>query len=224
MMILYFWPGSSSVVPHIALEEIGAPYRRQLVDFAQGEHKSAAYLKINPHGKVPALAVDGTVITENVAILTYLAKQFPQAQLWPRSLVEEARCTSMMAWFGSAVHPTFGRIIRPERYVDDPVAHASLKDTARGVFWENCREINRSLAGKEWTMGTQYTVCDPYAFFLYDQGLRIKLPMHELTAYAAFSQRMLDRPAVRTVTRLEESFLKGRNPWDGRYYPQPRQA
>jgi hypothetical protein len=73
-------------------------------------------------------------------------------------------------------------------------------------------------------MGTQYTVCDPYAFFLYDQGLRIKLPLHELTAYAAFSQRMLDRPAVRTVIRLEENFLKGGNPWDGRYYPQPRQA
>jgi glutathione S-transferase len=224
MMILYYWPGSSSVVPHIALEEIGAPYQRQLVDFAKGDHKSAAYLKINPHGKVPALAVDGTVITENLAILTYLAKQFLQAQLWPRSIIEEARCISMMAWFGSSVHPTFGRIIRPERYVDDPAAHDSLKDTARGIFWDNCREIDRLLDGKAWTMGAQYTVCDPYAFFLYDQGLRIKLPMHELKAYAAFSERMLDRPAVSKVRRLEENFLQGGNPWDGRYFPQPRQA
>jgi glutathione S-transferase len=212
------------VVPHIVLEEIQVSYERRLIDFAQGEHKSAAYLKINPHGKVPALSVDGTVITENVAILTYLARQFPQAGLWPGSLIEEARCISMMAWFGSTVHPTFGRIIRPGRYVDDPIAHASLTETARGVFWDNCREINRLLDGRAWTMGTQYTVCDPYAFFLYDQGLRIKLPLHELTAYAAFSQRMLDRPAVRTVIRLEENFLKGGNPWDGRYYPQPRQA
>src|SRR5712691_13277989 len=101
MLILYYWPGASSVVPHIVLEEIGTRYERQLVDFAQGEHKSAAYLKINPHGKVPALAIDGAVITENVAILTYLAKQFPQAQLWPRSIIDEARCISMMAWFGS---------------------------------------------------------------------------------------------------------------------------
>ena len=59
MLILYYWPGASSVVPHIVLEEIGAPYERQLVNLAQGEHKSDAYLKINPHGKVPALAVDG---------------------------------------------------------------------------------------------------------------------------------------------------------------------
>ena len=224
MLILYYWPGASSVVPHIVLEEIGAPYQRQLVNFAQGEHKSAAYLKINPHGKVPALAVDGTVITENVAILTYLAKQFPQAQLWPQSIIEEARCTSMMAWFASTVHPTFAHIIRPERFATDTVAHVSLKDTARAVFWDNCKEINRLLAGKAWTMGTQYTVCDPYAFFFYDQGSRIKLPMHELAAYAAFSKRMLDRPAVRTVRGLEEDILKGPNAWHGQYYAQPRHA
>jgi glutathione S-transferase len=224
MLILYYWPGASSVVPHIVLEEIGAPYHRQFVDVARGEHKSAAYLKINPHGKVPALAIDGMVLTENVAILTYLAKQFPHAQLWPLSIIDEARCISMMAWFASSVHPAFARIIRPERYVDDLVARPSLSETARGVFWEYCREIDRSLDGKAWTMGTQYTVCDPYAFFLYDQGLRIKLPMHQLTAYVAFAERMLDRAAVRKVRQLEEDFLKGRNPWDGRYYAQPRQA
>ena len=58
MLILYYWPGASSIVPHIVLEEIGTPYHQQLVNLAQGEHKSAAYLKINPHGKVPALAID----------------------------------------------------------------------------------------------------------------------------------------------------------------------
>src|ERR1700737_3247908 len=80
MLILYYWPGASSVVPHIVLEEIGAPCERQVVNLAQGEHKSGAYLKINPHGKGPALAVDGMVLTENVAILTYLAKRFPETQ------------------------------------------------------------------------------------------------------------------------------------------------
>jgi len=77
MLILYYWPGASSIVPHIVLEEIGTPYQRQLVNLAKGEHKSDAYLKINPHGKVPALAVDDTILTENVAILMYLARQFP---------------------------------------------------------------------------------------------------------------------------------------------------
>lgn len=223
-MILYYWPGASSAVPHIVLEEIGAPYERRLVNFTQGEHKSDAYLKINPRGKVPALAVDGVVLTENVAILTYLAKQFPQARLLPDSLMEEARCISMMAWFASTVHPTFAHVIRPERFATDPAAHVNLKDTARDSFWDICRVINQLLDGKAWTMGTQYTVCDPYTFHFYDVGSRIKLPMHELAAYAAFSKRMLERPAVRKVHGLEENILKGSNAWDGPHYPQPRRA
>ena len=135
MLILYYWPGASSVVPHIVLEEIGAPYERQVVNLAQGEHKSEAYLKLNPHGKVPALAVDGMVLTENVAILTYLAKRFPEAQLLPRGTIEEAHCISIMAWFASVVHPTFAHIIRPERFATDRAAHVNLKDTARDVFF-----------------------------------------------------------------------------------------
>jgi glutathione S-transferase len=224
MLTLYYWPGASSAIPHIVLEEIEAPYKRQLVNFAQGEHKSDAYLKINPRGKVPALAVDGLVLTENVAILTYLAKQFPQAGLWPQSIIEEARCISMMAWFASTVHPTFAHIVLPQRFANDTAAHVSLKDTARDAFWNICKEINQLLDGKAWTMGTQYTVCDPCAFHFYDVGSRIKLPMHELAAYAAFSKRMLERPAVCKVCGLEENILKGSNAWDGKYYAQPRRA
>ena len=111
MLTLYYSPGASSVIPHITLEEIRVPYQRKLINLAKGEHKTDAYLKINPHGKVPALCVDGNVLTENVAILTYLAKQFPDARLLPQNLLEEARCLSTMAWFASAVHPTFAHII-----------------------------------------------------------------------------------------------------------------
>jgi glutathione S-transferase len=224
VLILYNWPGASSVVPHIVLEEIGAPYERQLVNLAQGEHKGRAYLKINPHGKVPALAVDGTVLTENVAILTYLARRFPEAQLLPHGIIEEARCISTMAWFASTVHPTFAHIIRPERFATDSAAHVNLKDTARETFWDNCKEINRLLGGKEWMTGSHYTVCDPYAFFFYDLGTRIKLSMHKLAAYTAFSKRMLERPAVCKVRGLEEDIVKGKDAWHGQYYAQPRPA
>ena len=111
MLTLYYWPGASSVIPHVALKEIGAPYALKLVNLAKGEDKGAAYLKINPRGKVPALSIDGNVLTENVAILTYLAKQFPDARLLPQDLSEEAQCISTLAWFASAVHPTFAHII-----------------------------------------------------------------------------------------------------------------
>jgi glutathione S-transferase len=222
MLILYYWPGASSMVPHIVLEEIGTPYERQLVNLAQGEHKTSVYLKINPHGKVPALAIDGTVLTENVAILSYLSKRFPEAQLLPQSIVEEARCISTMAWFASAVHPTFAHIIRPERFATDCAAHPNLKDTARGSCWDDCKEIDRLLEDKTWIAGPHYTTCDPYAFFFYDLGMRIKLPMQELDAFSAFAKRMLERPAVRKVRELEEDVLKGSNAWHGHYYAQPR--
>ena len=221
MLILYYWPGASSVIPHIVLEEIGTPYERQLVNLTQGEHKSGTYLKINPRGKVPALMVDGNVLTENVAILTYLAEQFPEARLLPQGTIEESRCISTMAWYASTVHPTLAHIIRPERFATDTAAQVNLKDTARNAFWDNCEEINRLLDGKEWIMGTHYTVCDPYAFFFYDLGSRIKLPMHELAAYAAFNERMLERSAVRKVRWLEENILKGSNAWDGKFYAHP---
>ena len=75
------------------------------------------------------------------------------------------------------------------------------------------------LAGKEWMMGAQYTVADPYAFFFFDLGTRIKLPMPQLPHYTAFSERTLHRPAVRSIRALEEASLRGSNAWDGPYYP-----
>ena len=113
------------MVPHIVLEEIGTPYQRQLVDLARAEHKSDAYLKINPHGKVPALAVDDAVLTENVAILTYLAKRFPEADLLPDGMIEQARCLSMMAWFASAVHTTL-RILSGPSVLLPIVPHTAI--------------------------------------------------------------------------------------------------
>jgi glutathione S-transferase len=224
MLTLYYWPGASSMIPHITLEEIGVPYDRRLINLAKGEHKSDAYLTINPRGKVPALSVDGNVLTENVAILSYLAKQFSDARLLPQNLPEEAQCISTMAWFASAVHPTFAHIIRPERFANDPATQLVVKETARKTFWAHCAEINGLLEGKEWMMGAQYTVADPYAFFFYDLGSRIKLPMRELVAYNAFSERMLQRSAVRKVLELEQGDLRGSNAWDGPFYPDARRV
>jgi glutathione S-transferase len=224
MLVLYYWPGASSLVPHIVLEETGAPYELELVNLAQGEHKAAGYLKINPHGKVPALRVGDTVLTENVAILTFLARRFPEAGLLPHDAIEEACCLSRMAWFASTVHPTFAHIIRPERFATDGAAHDNLRDTARDAFWDNCREINGWLVGQPWSAGARYSVCDPYAFFFYDLGTRIKLPMGELAAYSAFFARMLQRPAVRKVRGIEEDIQRGSTAWQGRYYAQPRNS
>jgi glutathione S-transferase len=91
VLTLYYAPGSSSLASHIVLEEADANYEGILVNEDKGEQRSEAYLKINPRGKVPVLKLDdGTLITENVAIQTYIARTHPHARLLPSGPVAEA--------------------------------------------------------------------------------------------------------------------------------------
>ena len=78
-MKLYFTPGTCSLADHIALEWVGKPYEAQLV--TREQRKQPAYLAINPAGAVPALDVDGWILTQNVAILNYFADTFPETKL-----------------------------------------------------------------------------------------------------------------------------------------------
>jgi glutathione S-transferase len=207
MLTLFFSPGACSMASHIGIEETGASYVEKPTLLAKGEQKMEAYLKINPRGKVPALSVDGRIITENTAILTYLARTFPQANLLPADLVAEAHCIGTMAWFSNIVHPSYQHYMRPERFAADAVAHASIKETGKKAFWANLQEINSLLAGKNWMMGKQYTVVDPYALVFYSWGARSEFPVRELAAYTAWKDRMLKRPAVMKILQSEQNVL-----------------
>ena len=207
MLKLYFSPGACSMASRLTLEESGAKYEEQLTSIAKGEQKTEAYLKINPRGKVPALVVDGKVLTENVAILSYVARRFPEAKLLPADPFEEARCISTMAWFSNTVHPSFTHIFRPERFAEDQAAHAAIKETGRKAFWANLQEIDGLLKGKEWLMGAQYTTCDPYALVFYGWATRIQMSVKELANYTAWKGRMLKRPAVMRILEREQSPL-----------------
>ena len=207
MMTLYFSPGACSMASHIGLEETGAAYEEKPTLLPKGEHKTEAYLKVNPRGKVPALSVDGQVITENTAILTYLARQFPEKKLLPSNPVDEARCISTMAWFSNSVHPPYTHYLRPKRYADGEAAQAAVKEMAKKTFLAQCGEIDTLLRGKEWIMGAQYTVADPYALVFYGWGVRAGFPMNELSAYTAWKDRMLKRPQVRKILESEQNVL-----------------
>ncbi len=80
MLTLYYLHGACSMAPHIALEEAGAQYTLQLVSLPKGEQQAPEYLNLNPRGRVPALRTEDGVLTENVAILTYIARSFPHAK------------------------------------------------------------------------------------------------------------------------------------------------
>jgi glutathione S-transferase len=83
MYTLYYSPGTASLVVHLALLEIGAPYQLELVDFEKQAQRSAAYLRLNPQGTVPTLLIDGKPYAESVALLMMLSDRHPEARLAP---------------------------------------------------------------------------------------------------------------------------------------------
>ena len=83
MITLHYYPGNASFTPHVLLHEIGAPFELQLVDRARGEHKSAAYLALNPNGQIPVLVDGDLVLYETAAICLHLVDTHPAAGLAP---------------------------------------------------------------------------------------------------------------------------------------------
>lgn len=208
MLTLYYSPGACSMASHIGAEESGVSYEPKQILIAKGEQKTPDYLKINPRGKVPALKLDdGAVLTENTAILSYLAKRSPEKGLLPKDPAAEARCVSMMAWLSNTVHPAFTHIFRPGNFSEDAAAQDSIKAMGKKTFWEKLQEIDGLVAGKEWMQGTQFTTCDPYALVFYGWGARIELPVKELKNYTVWKDRMLKRPAVHKILEREQNIL-----------------
>jgi glutathione S-transferase len=186
---------------HIVLEESGDKYEAKKVDLAAGEQRSAAYLKIHPLGRVPALRLDdGEPLTENTAILPYLGKRY---DLWPAHAQTEAQALSLIGFFASSVHPAHAHVGRPERYTADQSAFPGIKDMGLKTFHGYLKQIDGMLAGREWFF-QHYSALDPYALVFYTWGVRRELPMAELKNYTAHKDRMLKRAAVGRVIADEK--------------------
>jgi glutathione S-transferase len=196
---LYYSPGACSLAPHVVLEELGIPYQAVRISTAAGEQRSPEYLKINPRGRVPALVVDGKVLVENVAILTFLGGGFASKGLWPEKTWDQAQALSFMAWLADTVHPAFAHMFRAERYVSDAACLEAVKAGGRAAFGDCLREIDRLLAGKRWAIGNRFSVVDAYLLVFYRWGNRNGMPVKDLPNYTALVERLLARPAVRKV-------------------------
>ena len=200
MIKLYYSPGACSLAPHIVLEELGIAYEPVLVSLKDGEHKKAYYLKINPKARVPALNVDGKVLTENVAILTYLGGGFPERGLWPKETWRQAEALSLMTWLASSVQVAFAGNVRPERYAGDAAAKENVKVTCRESIIGYYTDIDKLLTGKTFAMGGQYTVCDPYLLVFYRWGYRIGIDMKsQYPHWTKQAVRVASRPTVKRV-------------------------
>ncbi|MEY3271430.1 MAG: hypothetical protein RLZZ341_331 [Pseudomonadota bacterium] len=206
MLTLHHNPMSCSLASLFALEEASAPFSVVTVDLAAGEQTTAAYLAINPKGRVPALHTERGVLTETPAILTYVAQRFPQAELLPlHDGFEHARAQSFMSYLCSTVHVAHAHRMRGYRWVDAEDT-AALQAMQRKVP-ENmaaCFElIERELLPGPWVLGERYSVADPYLFTVTRWLAADGVDAARFPRVQAHAARMAARPAIaRALARL----------------------
>ena len=206
MLKLYSSPGACSMACHIALEEAGADFTPVVVSIPKGEHRDAAYRRINPRGLVPVLEMeDETRLNEAVAILLHTARRFPEAGLLPEAAsLAEARAFEWLAWLTNTMHIAYGGLWRPERFTDDPSAGEALKAFARSRIEALNDEVETRLGQNAYTAGEAYSVADPFLLVFFYWANRIGLDATgRQPRWAAHAARLAQRPAVARVLERE---------------------
>lgn len=214
MYRLYYSPGACSLAVHIALEEAGVVYERELRSTKDSEGTSAPdYLAVNPKGRVPALlGVPGrsggaeNLLTEAPAILIYLAETHPNANLLPAEFHVRARCIEWLNWLSGTVHSmSYGQLWRPQRFVSDEALFASVQAKGRANLVEQYAYIESIMSdGRSWAVPQGYSVADAFLLVFWLWGNRIDIDMHD--AYPAWTRataRTFSRPAVRRALLQE---------------------
>ena len=201
-MKLYYLPGACSLADHIVLEWIGQPYEALQVERA--ELRSETHLKRHPVGQVPVLVDDdGWQLTENVAILNYLADRFPAAGLaGDGSARGRAEVNRWLGYLNSEVHQTFKPLFAPQRFITDESQHAELQDTARAKLRQHFTLFDRQLTGRDWLTGTR-SLADPYLFVVARWARAKQVDLQGLEQLARFNERLHADAGVQAAMRAE---------------------
>ncbi|CCN02657.1 glutathione S-transferase, N-terminal domain protein [Bordetella bronchiseptica MBORD675] len=192
----YTAPGTCALATHIALHEAGADFDLVKLDFGATQQQSPDYLRVNPKGRVPALATEHGVLTENPALLAFIAQSFPQAQLAPLGdPFAFARMQELANYLASTAHVAHAHKRRGARWADDPAAHEAM----RAKIPENMTTIAGYLESQivgPWALGERFSVVDGY---LYTVGSWMEGDSVDLTRFpklADYLARVGARPAV----------------------------
>ena len=202
-IVLYFAPDSCARVPLIALEEIGQPYRIEVVAFMKAQHRSEEYLALNPKGKVPTLVADGNVLTENVAILSWLSERFPEARLLPPATDSWSRAqqVSDLAYCASGLHPLVTRLRIPQFFCDVPQGADRVFAMAETAMRPNFAWIDRRLAVQRWWYGEQWSIVDAYINWVWFRVTGTAFDGSSYMNFARHDDDMRKRPAVGRALR-----------------------
>jgi len=198
-MKLYYLTGACSLASNIALREAGLKF--ELVKVDRHTHKTADghdYNEINPKGYVPALALDnGETLTENVAVLQYIADHAPAAKLAPPAgSMERHRLVEWLAFVSSEIHKAYSPLFRED--ATDATKQYTLANLTRRLD-----HLNRMLANKSFLMGEQFTVADCYLFTVLSWSPHVKLDLGKWPELKRYVERIGQRPHVIEALKAE---------------------
>lgn len=203
-MKLYYMPGACSLAAHITLEWMGKPYEAQAV--ARDALKQPEFLKINPMGAVPALQDGDLTLTQNAAILEYLAEQAPELNLLgDGTAASRAEVRRWLGFINSDVHRTFSLIFGAQRYVQDEAAQEALRTSATGMLRNMFAVLNKQLADKPYLAGAKPSIADPYLYVVLRWAKGKNIDLSGQDNLAAFSARMDADKAVQAALKAEGS-------------------
>lgn len=196
MITLFHSPLTCSLASKFALIESGLEHRIEIINTAKGANLEPAYLAINPAGKVPALAVDGRVVTESTAILPLIADLAPGRGLMPEGPLERAEAQSLLSFLSSTVHAAWTRVLRPERFIEgDEVAR--VRDPALRELAGALTLLEARMQGRTYLVG-DLTVCDLYltVFLAWRMAPPAQGRLPSTPALDALQARVFGRPML----------------------------
>ena len=205
---LYCSPGSCSQVTLIALEEAAVAYEAELVLLRRGDHQRAQFLAVNPKGKVPVLETPDGVLTENVAILCYLADRYPQSKLLPADTAwQRATALSALCWCSSTMHPLVTMLRYPERTCDLPDAAPRVRAQALAKLEVQMQVAELQLRSGPWILGEAWSVADAYLSWCWERCHEGGLDAAVFARVADHRARMMLRPSTQAAVRREAQLL-----------------
>jgi glutathione S-transferase len=206
MLKLHYHPSDASLMPHIFLQELGVPFRLELVDRSRNAQKSPAYLKLNPNGLIPVLEDGDLVVYETPAILLHLAETHPQSGLVPAlGTRERAHVYQWMVWMSNTLQANLVLYFYAERYAESAqVADFRARTEARIAPMLDQFEALLQSHGGPWLLGANYSAADCMAFVLFCWTRNMARPANCLPSLNSYINRMRQRPAVQRACATEQ--------------------
>jgi glutathione S-transferase len=194
MIKLYGFPQTRSVRAAWALEEANADYEYVLVNLRTGEHKQAAFLAINPFGKIPSLVDDGLVVTESAAICTYIAEKFPAAKLIPTDAKGRAEYFQWLFFVVSELEVHLWTAAKHERFLPEDKRIPAIANTSFWEFEKAAAILSAHLKAQPYLAGDQFSAADIICVSVLHWAHHVKVALDD--TLLNYMNRLSERPAL----------------------------